>query len=342
MAGEKRREISILNVCFCLAVVGIHLLSEPVVRLSPGPWLKTVKTVQGLLFFAVYGFFFLSGLKLFLSPRPLGEFYRRRLTAVVLPYAVCVTVYVLFCAVTGYDRVTLTDLPRYYLLGTIAPHLYFVPALVQMYLLMPLWQALFRRFDGRILAAAGMAVTLLAGPVARMLWMRLFARQPAYLDRCFLPYLGFWLMGCAAGRDPASFRRFLDRYRAILIAAAAVLGAVSRLTPRWTDNWELIVAGRTLWYAAAVPAACALAGPVRELGIWRSRLFGLLDRGSYEIYLYHILFLMVAGMVMPPLGIRRLIPRFLVRAVFALAGPLLIRAVREALLRRKKIEKNGR
>jgi hypothetical protein len=92
---QRKREISSLNCLFCVMVVCIHLLSEPVTRFEKGTWQYAVAFVpQQLMFVSVYGFVFLSGLKLFI--RPPG-----RKTDGVLQKAFCINSRAISCGGNG-------------------------------------------------------------------------------------------------------------------------------------------------------------------------------------------------------------------------------------------------
>ena len=68
---KRKTEISILNVLFCLMVLVIHTLSLGMVELEKTSWqFMSVYVPWKLCSVAVYGFIFLSGVKLFFEIRP--------------------------------------------------------------------------------------------------------------------------------------------------------------------------------------------------------------------------------------------------------------------------------
>ena len=84
--SKKRRELDVCNVAFCVLVILIHVLAEPVTQyrqdsvlyvLALGPWRLSA--------FVVQGFLFLAGVKLFVTrksqsdPFSYSQFYLGRL-----------------------------------------------------------------------------------------------------------------------------------------------------------------------------------------------------------------------------------------------------------------------
>ena len=65
---EKRPELSWLNIAFCAMVVWSHSSSYALTHLNSSSWQYALTcSLQRICFISVYGFFFLSGLKLTLS-----------------------------------------------------------------------------------------------------------------------------------------------------------------------------------------------------------------------------------------------------------------------------------
>lgn len=145
---ERRRELSLLNLFFCLLVIFIHVSS----------WTLNVMDRQtiayvGLLIpwrlsaFVVQGFLFLSGAKLFLADKPFSyrHFLCRRAAKLLPGYLFFIAVYELyFIKHFGYTF-SFRALAEYVFLGTLCAHFYYLIVLAQFYLLMPLWRLLVRR-----------------------------------------------------------------------------------------------------------------------------------------------------------------------------------------------------
>ena len=98
--GTRKKELSLLNLLFCILVVLIHCLSQPVSVLDRSSWqYALVLCVQRLAFVSVPGFFFLSGLKLTLFAdrhRSLMKYWLGRVRTILLPYILAVAIYYLY------------------------------------------------------------------------------------------------------------------------------------------------------------------------------------------------------------------------------------------------------
>ena len=343
----RRREISCLNVAFCIMVILLHLLSNPVTGLVPGSWQHLLAYVPWKLFsVAVYGFIFLSGVKLFLpSARPfrLGRFYRRRAVTILLPYLIAVTVYALVFAVVYRYRYDLATLLRYYLLGRAASHFYFVVIIIQFYALMPVWRLLLRRVD----PLTGVVLMLLFQLLFREL-LRVVLSLTApdyrlmYQDRVFTSYVGIWVCGCYAGSRYEEFLALLRRNRWLLLICgllAAVcntwLSYQAEVYALWTTALGLMQATYVLF---AILALYVLADAWVRRGHGAGKRLDRFDRVTYHVYLYHMLVLLMAGSLMTRLGIQAVSLSFLLRAVITfgvtIPGCLLYQALKTRILAR--------
>ena len=347
--SARRREISCLNVAFCIMVILLHLLSNPVTGLVPGSWQHALAYVPWKLFsVAVYGFIFLSGVKLFLpSARPfrLADFYRRRAKTILLPYLIAVTVYALVFAAVYRYRYDLATLLRYYLLGRAASHFYFVVIIIQFYALMPLWRLLLRRVD----PVTGIVVMLFFQLLFReLLRVVLSLAAPDYTmiyqDRVFTSYIAVWTCGCYAGSRYEEFLGLLRRNRWLLL----VCGLLTALVNTWLSYQAEV---KALWTTAlsvlglayvlfATLALYVLADVWVRRGHGAGKWLDRIDRVTYPVYLYHMLVLLMAGSLMTRLGIQAVSVSFLLRAVITfgvtIPGCLLYQAIKTRIVDRNR------
>lgn len=149
--NNSRAEIGFLNAAFCLLVILIHIFAVPVGALARSsgayffcyaPWRLSALVVQGFLF--------LSAMKMAMkyknAPFSYGAFLKRRALSVALPMwhgFWCMIAILCFAAVI----LILTCLRwvKYIFNGQLVGHFYFIIALAQFYLLMPLWLFLARK-----------------------------------------------------------------------------------------------------------------------------------------------------------------------------------------------------
>ena len=133
-----------------LGVVGIHTGSQYL--LNPTPNIHLVALFEIVSRFSVPIFFFISAFGLFYrmnlaEPFEYGKFLRRRFKAVLIPYLIWSTLYLVhdnwfygWQLFPDFDYAT-----EIYFFGLAKYHLYFLVILIWFYLLMPLWIALIRR-----------------------------------------------------------------------------------------------------------------------------------------------------------------------------------------------------
>ncbi len=315
---ERLSELSVLNLLFCCMVLWIHCSGHPVTVLDHGSWQYGLMIcLQRLAFVSVSGFFFLSGLKLILSsaPQRLGRYYKKRVKAIFLPYLLAVAVYYGYFMHRGYFGFSLSGLIGYAIRGDLSAPFYFVVALAQFVLLVPLFRWLARRWSPVLLVPAGLAVTVLSGQYFNDV-LHLFspALNFAYSDRVFTTYLIYYLAGCCAGRYYEAFTRLLRENFAFLMVLAGVLAAADVIC-----SWRFFVHGESVpfletlhmfYQVFAIPAlyALALRFPVRLPPLVRR-----MDRASFLVYLYHALLISWFDEQAARLGITKVSVQFALR-----------------------------
>lgn len=204
--GTRKKELSLLNLLFCILVVLIHCLSQPVSVLDRSSWqYALVLCVQRLAFVSVPGFFFLSGLKLTLFAdrhRSLIKYWLGRVRTILLPYILAVAIYYLYFWTHHYFPFSLADFWGYLVRGDLSSHFYFVVTLVQFMVLTPVFLWLARRFDPAVLLPFALGLTWLSSLYLQDI---LTSAVPGvtfpYGDRVFLSYLIYYLAGCCAGQS---------------------------------------------------------------------------------------------------------------------------------------------
>lgn len=101
---KRKSEITLFSLLMCVLVIFIHVTSWTLTAMD-----KTSVKYLCLLFpwrlsaFVVQGFVFLSGVRLFLSKKPVayGKFLIGRVRRIVLPYLVWVAVYMPFLSASA-------------------------------------------------------------------------------------------------------------------------------------------------------------------------------------------------------------------------------------------------
>lgn len=320
---ERKSELSWLNLAFCALVVWIHCASQPVSALNRDSWqFFLIYSAQRLSFVSVYGFFFLSGLKLTLPrrPRTLISYWGGRATAILLPYCVSVTAYYLFFTqLLGYFPFSVSGLFGYMLRGDLAAHYYFTVALFQFILLAPLFHWLSRRWSPNLLLPCSLVLTLVClqylPDILHLFWPGFTFR---YNGISFTTYFFYYLAGCCAGQRYGEFIRMIKNNRGLIVSVFVLSGAFTAYlfwlsaTGRCYAPYLEPVHSLYICSGILVCFLIALRLPDRQ-PVWLARL----DRASYLIYLYHCLALTAADGLIRRLGIARLSQTFLLRTLFA-------------------------
>lgn len=324
MARRRLEELSILNVLFCLLVVMIHVLAQPASALDPDGWKYTVlHVVQQMAFVSVYGFFFLSGLKLTLprenEPR-LGRYYLDRVRKLLLPYLLAAVICYITFLCLGWYEFSVTGFLRDIALGAISAQFYFIIALFQFIALAPLFRFLSRRYSPVLLLPAALIITLISpmflNSIAGLITPNVGV---SYSDRVFTSYLIYYLAGCCAGQHYPRFLDMLEKNRSLVTFSALFWGAadavVSALGFARVYRAPYLDLVHTLYLISAIPFLLDRARMYK--GLIRgapARLLRATDRASYLIYLYHCLFIALFNCYAPGIvGEDQILPLLVLR-----------------------------
>ena len=299
MATPRQRlpELSVMNILLCLFVIFIHTSGQAVVDYPAESWQHlAVRIPWQLAGMAVYGFIFLSGLKLCLpSGRQfrLGRFYLGRVRTILVPYLLWTVVYFISFAASGRLEPTPSRFLEALCTGNATGHLYFIIIILQFYLLAPLWRWCVQKIHPAI-----------ALPFATILnylfWAKLPTLLPSlgiegfiYNDRIFPTYLFFWLAGCYVGADYARFCEGLAaRFKSVTVAFcvfAALDVAVAYVNALGVVRLPIQTETKMLFLIAAILFVFSLSQKIAAKGWYEKPGVALLDRSSFSIYLSHIL-----------------------------------------------------
>lgn len=321
---SKKNEIMLINVLLCLMVMFIHITSEALgIRdANPITWL--------ILFFpwrfcaiVVPGFIMLSGIKLFLKGtddfNPV-EFYKKRALSIVLPYLLWVILYYIYYCMTGQMTFSFKELLFYIYSGDLAGHFYFITALLQFYILMPLWVWLFKRVDPFIVLPASIFINIVFGQylpnLIDIFFPGYFFR---YYDRTFTSYLFWWCLGCYAG---INYDRFIDMLKRntvfiifLLIFSICFDGIGSILVFKYGRPQNWLETMHMIYIFSALLLIMRLAVHYRNSRLSDLRIIKNIDRASYLIYLTHCLILAEVTRILNKFGVDGLMHRYAVKII---------------------------
>lgn len=323
LKGGRKSELSWLNLIFCFMVLWSHSSGYALIHMDQSSWQYALAfSLQRICFTSVYGFLFLSGLKLTLSrkaPPPLLSFWAKRAKGILLPYCLAVAVYYYYYAVVmQHSRFDPAAYLGFLFWGNLNAHFYFVVILTQFILLTPLMRWLSERCPPSLILPGAVILTLLGGPYFNEILGVLFpGAYFRYSDRIFTDYLVYYLAGCCVGRRYDRFLAILEEHKK-LIAGFSVC-AISA---------DLILA----WYGYALKRTLTFMGPVimlhylcsillcfliavrlpQELPNW----LGAVDKAGFLIYLYHMLALQFIDQILETNGVTKISVHFILRALF--------------------------
>lgn len=306
--SKRKNEISIINVLLCLIVILIHLLSKPISSLGMDTVLYKPYTALGRASaFVVQGFIFLSGVKTFLGDRREGyfSFLIKRVKTIIIPYVIAVFVYYLyFVYVAKYFPFSIKDFFGYLVRGDIAAQFYFVIIIVQFYLLYPLWCKILDKIKPVYAIAASVVINVVCGMYLLFI-VNAFTGFGAfhYYDRFFTTYVMYWVGGMYVGKYYKKFIGFINRRGIIISVLAVVAGAADIalfLLMRYghvsSTHLDAVHSVYCVFMIMAVYfIACKLKYRV-------NMVIASLDKSSYNIYLWHVLFIFVMDYIMERTG----------------------------------------
>ena len=324
-------EISLLNVFLCLLVIFIHVSSKPVTTLDKNSLsYLAIMLPWRLSSFVVYGFIFLSGLKLLMTKSD-GFSYRKfllgRFFSIAVPYILWVFIYYIYFCLKNYFPFRLVDLVRYIFVGDLVGHFYFVITIIQFYILAPLWIRLTKKINGALLITFSLILTLI---LAQNLPDIVALFDPdfhfLYTDRIFTTYLFYWVAGCCAGLNYEKFKESLRHNRTFIAicfaascAANAFLSYLSLSEKKhipWLENVHVVYTMSAVLFFFTLALWLTQKLPQNSVPV---RLINNVDKVSYGIYLSHCLILFMTDDLLSkikslPMGASFLIRLFVVCA----------------------------
>lgn len=301
---KRRVDVTALLSRYRGAVMGLCAL----VILFFHCWVPTLngfpvaQTVEALLkkngYFCVDVFFFLSGMGLAYSlrkQRGVLRFYAKRLRRVYVPYLEMILL------VAAFERWTIGDIllraacAELFTAGVYA-HLWFVSAILLVYLLYPLLHAALERTRRDMLLLAGLmaaifAACLLLGGAIPPRYHGIFYRLPTFL-------LGV-LFARAGQKRHIALRVWQGACLCLLLAAAYALGEWLSSRPGLWMFASMQLAAFSLLFAVGVSGLCALADTCRAAVFAPARgavrLLGWCGQFTLELYGLQGLYWLLAG-----------------------------------------------
>ena len=323
--------------------MAIHIGSQYL--LNPTPNIHLVALFEIVSRFSVPIFFFISAFGLFYrmnlsEPFEYGKFLRRRFKAVLFPYLIWSTFYLLHDNhFYGYQLFPDLDYAaEIYFFGLAKYHLYFLVILIWFYLLMPLWIFLVRRMTPAklfLLLAAQIAFdywssySILPTPESPLLQMCLKWR----LNWLVLHYVFVFVLGGWLGVHSQKFFAWCEAHKKIisatfLITLTILLGYyyflifVRNFSPLEAVNTAHQLSPPGIFYTIAASIFLFTIFQFGKLPAPLKNFLSVMGKNSYFVYLAHPLAITYLSLGLGKLGLVMTAPNALIFYVATIAVTL--------------------
>jgi len=236
--NEKIMEVDLLRGFGALAVITIHLTATYVNYPSDSLMYLVFGILNKVCNFAVPLFLFISAFGLMFQTIRKGDlyseqFYTRRLGSVIWPYLFWSIVYLLYYRSIDFNLVNAIEEPgefllQYLVLGKSCYHLYFMPVLIQFYLIFPIIWGYYKKHQRKIHPIYSMLITFGVLGIYQFIYLKIYWD---YLYKIF-PYsasllLAYMLpigMGVWVACNWQEFLRFSKSLKTCLVLLTIVTG----------------------------------------------------------------------------------------------------------------------
>ena len=276
-------QVTVMNALLCLFVVIIHCTNAPYTELSAGTWQHImIFSLNKLLTFCVPAFLFLSGFKLYRdSDMDIWTFYKRRLTKIVLPYIIAALIYILYFFKKGWLDGSFLE---YLFLGTISAHFYYVIIAVQLYLLFPLIQWLFRKHSIATAVLSAIMTVIFSCFLYQGFW-----------DRFFGQYIFYFVSGMLWKKHELGGK--IGKFMPLAVLAYLATAIFHLRMMYFSSFYGANYASSQIVNIAFVLLSTVLLYVISEKVLIKSKAFcatsTAVSASSYSIYLYHCLLLYI-------------------------------------------------
>lgn len=240
---ERISELDFIRVVSMLSVLILHATSGYL-------FLETKASLFGLSLafilnqgvrYCVPLFFLVSGLSLELSYRgqKYGDFLRKRLNKILLPYLFWTSLYYL----DSLEEFSIPELVESFLLGRAAPQLYFIGILLQLYILyIPLRHALEKKPAHTLIIVFFISFFIQWAAYLSLFQVYFFPPElrPYLLRTCF-PWLFYFSIGILFAQKRSSWMSVVTRYQGVLFPSCLLFAVIYIADSAATGSYDLSV-----------------------------------------------------------------------------------------------------
>lgn len=321
MARERKIEISYLNILLCLFVIFIHIISFAVsgfeystfsYNLAMFPW--------RMVSFVVQGFILLSGVKLFLTKKDeqsYGKYLVSRIKGIILPYVISYVIYYIFYFIIYDYPLDIVFILKHLFLGSLVCHFYFIPLLFQFDLLFPLWKRIINKCSPIIVIPFVLLFSLIFEIYFPNMVSTAFPNVNfLYNDRLFTTYLAYWIIGCYIGKYYEKFEEIIkSNFKTICVCFSLSLILFFYYTYLAFNYITYIPFMNQVHSLYAISVIIFLYALFLRLPKQMPAFLGKLDKASFDIYLYHMLFVFFANFVIEKFAVQSQFSGFTIRVI---------------------------
>ena len=321
---ERKDEISLLNVLFCLAVIFIHIISYAVSAFSPNTLSYNLAMIPyRAVSFVVQGFVMLSGIKLFLTCKdkiPYKKYLYSRIKSIIIPYIICFIFYYFFYAAVYNYPFDIAFILKQFFTGNLVCHLYFIPIMVQFDLLFPLWKRIINKCSPFIVIPFCLLISQMFEiyfPAMVNIAFTNFSFM--YNDRLFTTYLVFYVTDCYIGKYYNDFLNlitenfktvcFLFSFSFVMFAIYTYLAFNGIVYVPFMNYIHYLY----VFYVLIFMYACAI--KIAPYIMQKFKIIRKIDQASYNIYLWHMMILFASNFIIEKLGVFSQFYSFIIRCI---------------------------
>lgn len=316
---KRIKEYDVVRTLATYSVVFVHISA-----IAIGLYLQNSLQSNMMIFFnrmlkfTTPVFIFLAGALIFESvkhkPFKYLGFIKSKFTRILIPYVLVSGMYFVLISILSRQSLSLVTFTKQLLVGTAQYHLYFIPIIIQLYLLTPVFLYLKKKFNSRHLMIVLILVSYLA-----VLFLKF-----KYSDRIFIKFMVPYVMGLYYGSDIMSWLTSLgSKFKYLLITTIGVgiyyFYTFSSYFP--VENYDVLEKFRdTGWFFYCLLAIFILLYMAQKLiNIQPIKKFSsMCSKVSYYIYLLHPLFIYITERVLDKLGIVSVTLRFVLTLIIVL------------------------
>lgn len=323
MPRERKTEISYLNILLCLFVIFIHIISFAVSGFEAGTLSYNLAMFPWrMVSFVVQGFILLSGVKLFLTKKDemsYGRYLVSRIKGVILPYIFSFVIYYIFYFVVYDYPLDIVFILKHLVLGSLVCHFYFIPLLFQFDLLFPLWKKVINGTSPLIVIPFTLMISMIMEVSLPSMISNIFPNVSfIYNDRIFTTYLVYWVIGCYIGKYYGEFENIVKKnFRAICVIFGISFVIFAHNTYLAYNNLKYVPYMNHIHSLYVVWVIVLLYALFMKLPKKLPAFLQKVDRASFDIYLYHMLFVFLSNFVIEKLSVQSQFLGFIIRCIFA-------------------------